>query len=92
MATHPADLAGLPRKGRIAVGQSADLTRFHPEATFTVDPALLARRHPISPYAARALAGVIKQTWLAGAIDPTRPTGGLLSRRPGSTVNDARRR
>jgi allantoinase len=66
MATAPATLAGLPAKGRIAVGYDADLAAFHPEESFVVDPARLEHRHPVTPYAGRTLTGRVRQTWLRG--------------------------
>ncbi|MQA12375.1 MAG: allantoinase AllB [Pseudonocardiaceae bacterium] len=80
MAAAPAALAGLPGRGRIEAGAKADLVRFDPDATFTVDPAALAHRHPVSPYAGRELTGVVRQTWLAGRAVSGEPTGRLLSR------------
>jgi allantoinase len=66
MAAAPAALAGLPAKGRIAVGCDADLAAFDPEESFVVDPARLEHRHPVTPYAGRTLTGRIRQTWLRG--------------------------
>jgi allantoinase len=72
MAAGPADLIGLRRKGRIAVGHDADLVAFGADETFVVDPAALRTRHPITPYAGRELTGVVRTTWLRGSvIDPT---------------------
>jgi allantoinase len=83
MATAPADRVGLRGKGRIAVGADADLVRFAPDERFTVDVAALHHRNPVSPYAGRTLAGVVRQTWLAGVpTDDGAPRGRLL-RRPG---------
>lgn len=83
MAARPARFVGLSRKGRIAAGCDADLAVVAPDATFTVGT--LHHRNPITPYAGRALSGVVRQTWLRGApVDPADssapPRGRLLSR------------
>ena len=80
MSAGPAALAGLSRKGGIALGYDADFCVFAPDESFVVDPATLFHRHPISPYAGRSLTGVVRQTLLKGRpIDPE-PRGRLLSR------------
>ncbi len=81
MATAPADRVGLSHKGRIEVGADADLVRFAPEEEFTVDVARLHHRNPVSAYAGRGLAGVVRETWLRGVplVDDT-PRGRLLRR------------
>lgn len=85
MAREPARLVGLHgRKGTIAVGADADLVAFDPDAEFTVDPAALRQRHPITPYAGATLTGVVHRTWLRGQVvgepDDDTPRGQLLSR------------
>ncbi|MFO1142974.1 MAG: allantoinase AllB [Amaricoccus sp.] len=82
MAEAPAALAGVPQKGRIAVGCDADFAVFDPEASFTVDPARLHHRHPITPYAGQTLTGVVRETFLRGrSVDVAgRPAGALLAR------------
>jgi allantoinase len=80
MAQCPAELVGLHRKGRIAVGCDADLVAFDPDAAFIVDPARLHHRHPVTPYAGRALSGQVRATWLRGARVEDTPAGRLLAR------------
>ncbi len=79
MAQRPAELVGMARKGRIAVGADADLAVLAPDAMFTVGE--LHHRNPVTPYAGRELAGVVRGTWLRGArVDLDRPRGRLLVR------------
>ena len=82
-ATAPADRVGLTHKGRIEVGADADLVRFAPDEEFTVDVAKLHHRNPVSAYAGRGLAGVVRETWLRGVpieASDERPRGRLLRR------------
>jgi allantoinase len=80
MAQRPAEIAGLPGKGRIAVGGDADLVAFAPDEELVVDPERLHHRHPVSPYAGRTLRGVVHRTWLRGTPIGDRPSGTLLRR------------
>jgi allantoinase len=82
MASGPAALVGLRRKGRIAPGGDADLVAFAPDEQFVVDPAALHHRHPVTPYGGRRLSGVVHRTWLRGVPVGDRPTGRLLRREP----------
>lgn len=86
MCAAPARLAGLEgRKGCIAPGCDADFVVWRPEAEFTVNPARLYHRHPVTPYAGATLAGVVEATWLRGrriydGRSVEGPTGRILSR------------
>lgn len=84
MAEEPAKVAKLASKGRIAEGSDADFCIFAPEEAFTVTPARLRHRHPVTPYAGRKLQGVVRRTILRGRmLDPDgRPFGRLLTRTP----------
>jgi allantoinase len=81
MAEGPADLVGLRRKGRIVLGGDADLCVFAPDQAFVVDAGRLHHRHPVTPYAGRPLAGVVRGTWLRGhEVTGDRRWGALLNR------------
>jgi allantoinase len=79
-ATAPADRVGLAHKGRIAVGADADLVRLAPDEEFTVEVSKLHHRNPVSAYAGRRLAGVVRETWLRGESVGETPRGRLLRR------------
>ncbi|HEX2209278.1 MAG TPA: allantoinase AllB [Longimicrobium sp.] len=87
MCEAPARLAGLRgRKGALAAGCDADFVVWRPEAEFTVDPARLHHRHPVTPYAGATLSGVVEATYLRGrrvydrGAFPEGPAGRILSR------------
>ncbi|KUJ70916.1 cyclic amidohydrolase [Streptomyces albus subsp. albus] len=87
MATAPAELVGLDTKGAIEPGRDADFAVLAPDRTFTVRPADLHHRNPVTAYAGKTLYGVVRSTWLRGTkiADhgiPTEPTGRLLERQP----------
>jgi allantoinase len=83
MAEAPARLAGLPAKGGIVAGKDADLVAFAPDERRAVGP--LHHRNPVTPYAGRELAGVVRRTWLRGRpVDPDGPPLGRLLVRGGS--------
>jgi allantoinase len=81
MASGPARVAGVARKGRIAPGCDADLVVFAPDENFVVDPADLYHRHRLTPYAGQSLSGVVRRTWLRGVpVSGDAPGGRLLAR------------
>ena len=65
----PARLAGIAsRKGRLAPGYDADFVVWDDAEEFTVAPRELHHRHAPTPYAGRTLRGVVRQTWVRGAL------------------------
>jgi allantoinase len=80
MASGPADLVGLRRKGRIAEGADADLVVFAPAEEFTVDAAELRHRNPVSAYDGVRLRGVVREVWLRGEPVGDLPRGRLVER------------
>jgi allantoinase len=69
MCAAPARLAGIAG-GDIVPGSRADLVVWDPDATVVVAPERLAQRHPITPYAGRALQGRVLATIVRGGSDP----------------------
>jgi allantoinase len=81
MAERPAEIARLTRKGQIERGYYADFAVFAPDDAFVVDVARLHHRNPVTPYAQRPLAGVVRSTWLRGhRVDADDPRGQLITR------------
>lgn len=84
MSRGPADLAGLPDKGRIEVGADADLVALAPDERFTVRAGDILHRHPVTPYLGRELHGVARRRWLRGTeLTEAMVAGRLLTREVG---------
>jgi len=87
MSAFPASLAGLPTKGRIAVGGDADFAAFDPDASWTVRGAELLHRHSLTPYEGRTLTGRVTRVWLGGdEVTPSDPPRGRLLARGGGPL------
>ncbi len=68
MATQPARIVRLARKGRIAPGCDADLVVWDAAATWLVEGAMLFHRHPLTPYEGMRLPGRVLRTYLRGRL------------------------
>ncbi len=67
MCVNTAKLAGLSKvKGSLAAGYDADIVIWDPNSSFVVDPARLAHKNPVTPYAGRKLFGKVLATYVAG--------------------------
>ncbi len=66
LATAPAGLAGLTRKGSIAQGGDADFVIWDPDGVTEVDGSRLEHRHPLTPYQGMRLRGEVIDSVLGG--------------------------
>jgi len=84
MAAAPAQLLGLPAKGRIAPGADADLVLVDTEHEWTLRADELRYRHPGGPFVGMAHRGAVRGVLLRGrAVAPDgAPHGDLLRRAP----------
>ncbi|GAA1612055.1 allantoinase AllB [Leucobacter chromiireducens] len=81
MSTKPAANVGLTGKGMIAPGNDADFAIFAENDAFVVQVDRLHHKNPITPYAGRPLAGVVRRTILRGmTLDGETPRGQLIRR------------
>ena len=82
MSRGPADLAGLPHKGRLTLGADADLVALAVDETFVVTADLIRHKHPITPYLGARLTGKVRACWLRGTrLDESLVAGQLLTKR-----------
>lgn len=83
MASGPAEFAGLPDRGVIRPGARADLAVLAPDDAFVVLAERLQHKNPVTAYAERALAGVVREVYLAGRrVDLDQPAAGQPVFRP----------
>ena len=67
MSTSPADILGL-KKGRLDVGDDADLVLFDTDTRWTVDPASFRSKGRNTPFAGRTLQGKVHYTIRGGDV------------------------
>lgn len=75
LGTSAARILNLPGKGALALGYDADLVLVDPTATWTLAPADLYYRHPVSPWLGRSLTGRVEMTFVRGHRVYHRPEG-----------------
>jgi len=80
-ATAPADVYGLPMKGRLEVGMHADVTLWDPEKSVTYDENDLHDNVGYNPWVGRTVTGWPTDVWLRGQHIVR---GGSFSAIPGS--------
>lgn len=66
MSQHPAEVFGIPGKGKIAVGFDADFAVIDPEAIWTVDENQFRSHSKISPFHGKEVKGKVIQTIVRG--------------------------
>jgi allantoinase len=66
--TGPARIGGLGGGGRLAAGEPAHVVAFDPDAAWIVDVRALQYRNKVSPWNGRTLRGLVRTTWVHGAV------------------------
>ncbi len=82
-ATAPAEIYGLPRKGRLAEGMDADITLWDPDKTVTYGENDLHDNVGYNPWVGRSITGWPTDVWLRGNHIVQ---GGTFAAIPGSGV------
>ena len=67
MTAAPAHVLGVPG-GKLAVGETADLTLFDLNETWTIDPANFRSKGRNTPFAGKAVRGKVKYTLVGGNV------------------------
>jgi dihydroorotase len=67
MSLRPSEILGIS-KGRIAIGDDADIVIFDPDAAWTVDPERFRSKGHNTPFAGMTLKGKVKQTIVGGKL------------------------
>jgi dihydroorotase len=67
LSTAPAGILGVDG-GNLSVGSPADFFLFDPDGTWTVDPASFRSRSGNTPFAGRALNGIVTRTIVDGRV------------------------
>ncbi len=81
VASGPAEVFGLERKGRLEAGADADFVVFDPDAEWTLDESEMHYAVGWSPYQGRQVRGRVVSTWLRGRCVYG---GGQVCAEPGS--------
>ena len=68
LAATPARRFALADRGRLAMGQAADIALVDLGATFTLNQEDLLQRHPASPYIGKSFRGVVRKTIRRGEV------------------------
>jgi dihydropyrimidinase len=86
LARKPAQLFGLPRKGKLEVGADADLVILDPGASRTLRQADLHHTSDFTPYEGLPVRGAVVSTWSRGRrVTETSRAGHFIERQPRAT-------
>lgn len=88
LAAMPARRFAMENRGRLAVGNAADLALVDLGASFTLNQEDLLQRHPASPYVGKSFRGVVRQTIRRGEV--IFEEGAIIAHGGGQLVRPAR--